>query len=506
MQQMSGLDRMFINIESDRLPMDMVVILLLDPSTAPDDHNYDRVRAEVAARVTRIPVFTRRLVMAPFGAGHEHWVVDPDFSIDRHLNHIGAPAPYDLSALRELAVDLADEPLSRDRPLWQMYYVDGLADGSAALLVRLHHAAIDAVGGIEILAEFCDSEPLPADPALTLGTVDGERVPAPAEMLLRSLPDQVTAPIRFAYRALPLTFPLARGLLTRLAKTASRAPAPTDDPPQPAGGVPRSLLNRYTANSRRSLALTSIPMADITKAKDCFGVTLNDVVLSITSAAVADYLRDRDELPDEPLRVLGPVNIRDEDSGSGNHIAAMMVAIPSDIADPVHRLETVSALTEKSKPERTAKDDTAQRKPTGTMPGHIMRLIDALPGGLWLAVGHLANMSTVIGALPTVTNYAVTNIPGPREKLYVAGAEVTHLYGRGMVGAGVGLLVHCVSYGGNLDFGFTALADLVPDPDTIADSVQRHFAALLQAATSTGSAGRAKRTTSTHRRAKKAIH
>lgn len=503
MKQMNGLDRMFINIESDRLPMDMFAILTLDPSTAPGGHDYDRVRAEVSARVTRNPVFTRRLVAAPFGAGHEHWAVDPDFSIDRHLNHIGAPAPHDLSALCELAVDLADEPLSRDRPLWQMYYVDGLADGSAALLVRLHHAAIDAVGGMDILTEILDSEPLPADPALTPATVEGERVPTGSEMLLRSLPDQLTAPIRFAYRGVPLAIPLARGLLRRVAKTAS-GPSSTDDAAQAKGAVPRSLLNRYTDNSRRSLALTSIPMADITTAKERFGVTVNDVVLSITSAAVADYLRDRDELPDEPMRVVAPVNIRDDDSGSGNHFAFMMVAIPSDIADPVERLKAIAALTEQSKPERTAKDDTAKRKPTGTMVGPLMRLIDALPGGLWLALGRLTSMSTVIEALPTLTNYAVSNIPGPPEKLYVAGAEVTHLYGRGMVGAGVGLLVHCLSYRGNLDFGFTTLSDLVPDPDKIADGVQRHFAALLKAATKTGSARSAKRKTSTRRPAKKA--
>jgi hypothetical protein len=224
-------------------------------------------------------------------------------------------------------------------------------------------------------------------------------------------------------------------------------------------------------------------MADVKRAKDKFGVTLNDVVLSVTSAAVADYLRDRGELPDEPLRIAGPVNIRDEsaEAASGNHFAFMMVAIP-DIADPVERLRAVSDLAKKSKPARDSNEAAANRssrKPTGTV-SHVMGLIDALPTGAWLAVGLLVN-TPVIEAVPPIANFVVSNIPGPKEKLYIAGAEITHLYGRTMVGAGIGLFIHCLSYGDTLDFGFTALADLVPDPDTIVAGVHRHLAALLDA-------------------------
>ena len=93
---------------------------MLDPSTAPGGHDYQRVRAQLAARIPGIAVFTRRAIAAPLAAGHERWVTDPDFSIDRHLKHVGAPAPYDLSALCELTVSLLDEPLDRDRPLWQV--------------------------------------------------------------------------------------------------------------------------------------------------------------------------------------------------------------------------------------------------------------------------------------------------------------------------------------------------------------------------------------------------
>jgi WS/DGAT/MGAT family acyltransferase len=488
MKQMNGLDRLFMNVETDRLPMDMFGILMLDPSTAPDEHDFARFRAEMAARLPKIPVFTRRAVSAPLGAGHEHWIVDPDFTIDRHLKHLGAPAPYDLGALCELAVSLVDEPLDRGRPLWQMYYVDGLTDGSAAVLLRLHHAMIDGVGGSEMLAELFDTEALPMDPELAACQIAGERVPSQVEMLIRSLPDQVLAPIKLVQRSIPIAVPLTKGLVSKMSGGGRSNSEPDVDKPSPSDvradkPSQRNLLNRLSNSSKRSLAVASLSMADVKRAKDKFGVTLNDVVLSVTSAAVADYLRGRDELPDEPLRIAGPVNVRDDsaEAASGNHFAFMMVAVP-DIADPVERLRTVSDLANKSKPARDSSETAANRtsrKPTGTV-SQVMGLIDVLPSGVWLALGQLVN-TPVIEAVPPIANFVVSNIPGPKDKLYIAGAEITHIYGRTMVGAGIGLFIHCLSYGDTLDFGFTALADLVPDPDTIVEGVHRHLAALLDA-------------------------
>jgi diacylglycerol O-acyltransferase / wax synthase len=487
MKQMNGLDRMFINVETDRLPMDMFGILMLDPSTAPDGHDFARFRAEMAARLPKVPVFTRRVVSAPFGAGHEHWIVDPDFTIDRHLKHLGAPAPYDLGALCELAVSLVDEPLDRGRPLWQMYYVDGLADGSAAILLRLHHAAIDGVGGAELLGELFDTAPLPRNPQLADYELDGERVPSQVEMLIRAVPEQIFAPIKLVQRSIPIAMPLAKGFMSRMSSSgrpgADRSPEAKGEVGKPAAS--RNLLNRLSTSSKRSLAVASLSMSDVKRVKDRFGVTLNDVVLSVTSAAVADYLRERDELPDEPLRVAGPVNVRDDsaEAASGNHFAFMMVSIP-DIADPVERLRAVSELAKKSKPARADGERAGarpSRKATGTV-SHVMGLIDVLPSGVWLALGQLVN-SPAIEAVPPIANFVVSNIPGPKDKLYIAGAEITHLYGRTMVGAGIGLFIHCLSYGDSLDFGFTALADLIPDPETIVEGLHRHLSELLDAAT-----------------------
>jgi diacylglycerol O-acyltransferase len=489
METMSGLNRMFVNVESDRFPVDFVGIFLLDPSTAPGGHDYQRVRAELAARIPTIPVFTRRCVAAPFGAGHQQWVTEPNFSIDRHLKHLGAPAPYDLSALCELTVSLLDEPLKRDRPLWEMYYVDGLADGSAAILFRMHHACIDGVGLTEVLAELFDSEPLAADPHLTAANVVGERVPSQSEMLVRSLPDQLLTPARLAYRGVPVAWAVGRSLLARVV-SSSHGPDPdhtavkgggSDTAPSQADRTARSLFNRAVKSPKRSVAVTSVPIADIKQIQKRFGVTFNDVVLAVTSAAVADYLRGRDDLPAQPLRVASPVNIRDgaAESAGGNYFTLMMVPIPSDVADPVQRLKAIAAMAGRNKPARTGENLT-RRQATGAVVNSVARLIDVIPGTAWAGLAHLLNSSSA-EAVPTVANYLVSNVPGPKRKLYVAGAELTHVYGRAMVGIGIGLLIHCISYADTLDFGFTALAELVPDPDKIARGVHHHLSALLAA-------------------------
>ncbi len=494
MKAMSGLDRLLLNVESEQNPMDGAGIFLLDPSTAPDRHDYRRVKAELSARIPQIPAFTRRRIAAPFGAGHDQWVTDPDFSIDRHLKHVGAPAPHDLSSLCELTVSLLDEPLRHDRPLWQIYYVDGLKDGSAALILRIHHAAVDGVGGMEMLAQLFDHEPLAVDPTLSACSVDGERVPGQAEMLVRSIPDQVLTPVRVAYRGLLVAWPVVRGLTPRIARLLQRGTRHTSEgratvesakPPaaeRNPGHTPRTLFNRQCTSPRRSLALLSIPIADVQRIKSRFDVTLNDVLLAMSSAAVADYLRGRDDLPPEPLRVVLPVNIRDEaaEEGVGNHFTFMMIAIPSDIADPVEHLLVVSDLVKKNMPQRIT-TSLSRRKATGEIVGSVNRMIDAVPGSTWHVLAHLLH-TPVFAALPTVANYMVSDIPGPEQRLYLAGAEVTHIYGRSMAGVPIGLLIHCISYADSLDFGFTALAELVSDPQRMAEGVAHHFGLLLAAA------------------------
>jgi diacylglycerol O-acyltransferase / wax synthase len=493
MRRMSGLDRMMLHIESEHIPMDLVGIFILDPSTAPGaSHSFERVRAELAARLPGVTVFTSRPIAAPLGAGHDQWLDDPNFDIDYHIRHVGVPAPHDRSALSALIPPLFDQPMDRNRPLWQMYYVDGFDDGSAALLLRIHHASIDGVGGMDMINQVFDSAPLPAHDAAPPAPVSGDRVPTPPEMLVRSLPDQVIAPLRLVQRAVPVALPLLRravgGMVKSATPKANSSPTRTaSKPPQ----IPRTVMNRSTSTGKRAVAMMPVAMSDIRRVKDHFGVTINDVVITITNAAVTDYLRARDELPPEPLRVASPVNVRDESAvaGSGNHFSFMFVGIPTDLTDPVERLLAVAALTRRAVPERTARrEGDSSRKATGSTLRGVMGLIDSIPSAAYVAAGGLAG-SEMIFALPPIANYVVSNIPGPKDRLYLAGAEITHIFGRTMVGGGIGLFIYCISYGDSLDFGMTALSGLIPDPGRIAEGIERHLGLLVKSIDSHASTG-----------------
>ena len=482
MEQMTGIDRMFLGLESSKTPMDGVAIFVLDPSTSPDRHDFERVRAELAVRVPRIPVLVNRPVTVPFSAGPERWIVDPDFSLDNHVHRVGAPAPGDLAALTELVLALCRTPLDRGRPLWNLWYIEGLADGGAAVLLDIHHALLDGQGAMQMFAELFDDEPLPFTAPQAPESRLVEPAPNGLELLIRSLPGQAVLPLRLAESALPLlqkALPSPLSLLRSGSKghpESRRAPADSDS----SSLTPHTIFNHPTTDAKRSLALLSLPLADVLKVKDAFGVTVNDVVVTIVNGAVCDYLRERGELPTRPLRVLCPVNVRDDSaaSGSSNHFAFMMVPIPTGLQDPVELLgsiaESTSAALRRNEPATTPKSSPR----TGAV--QALKLIDAIPSSSWALAGALMR-TPAITALPVIANLVTSNIRGPVAPMYLAGARITHLYGRTMVGAGVGMFVHCISYDGNLDFGFTAIRDLVPDPETLAAGTRAQLQALLDA-------------------------
>ncbi|MFE9322608.1 wax ester/triacylglycerol synthase family O-acyltransferase [Nocardia sp. NPDC052278] len=500
MKTASGWDRMFLSAESDRVPMDNVGILILNPSTAPDRHDFDRVRAELAARLPRLSAFTKMPVEVPLAIGPEQWATDPNFNIDRHLTRIVAPEGSDLTTLVELATTLYDKPMDRDRPLWRMCYVEGLADGHAALLLQIHHATIDGVGGMQLLGALFDAEPLPMPPTLESTPVVGESIPHPLVRLANAIPGRALSSVRIASAAAPLIRPLvatttealSRSPIKALSAVSSLFSSGHSDDQESAdrhsdGPTPRALFNRHPATSKRALALISIPLADIMAAKDRFGVTFNDVILAITSAAVHDYLQERDELPAEPLRVAQPVNVRDEsaDSAVGNHFSFMAVPVRTDITDPVEHLRDIAVRTEVRRPRRSGSaSKTLEHRAVdrNSMLAHALRVVDELPSGVWFALGQLAR-TPLLSSGPILANYGLSNIPGPRQRLYFAGAAVDHIYGRTPAGAGIGLFAYCISYADSLDFGITTLHDLVPDPQRIADAIPKHLAALLAADT-----------------------
>src|SRR3984957_12086160 len=162
-ERLTGLDASFLYLETPTLHMYVAIVAVFDPATVPDGYSFRLVRQRIVDRIPLLPVFQRRLVEVPLRLGHPVWVDDPEFDIDTHLRRAALPSPGGMSELADFAADVISRQLHRDRPLWEMWIVEGLEDGKIALVVKMHHSTIDGVSGAELLGVLFDLEPNPPE-------------------------------------------------------------------------------------------------------------------------------------------------------------------------------------------------------------------------------------------------------------------------------------------------------------------------------------------------------
>src|ERR1700719_560824 len=351
MRQLTSLDAQFLALETPRIYGHVSGVLVLDPSTAPDGMlTLAGVQRLITERLPLIPVFQRRLAEVPFGLDYAYWVDDPDFDIDFHVRELALVPPGDRTQLEEQVAGIFARPLDRNRPLWEVYLIHGLADGRVALMTKVHHAVIDGLSGAEILGSLLDLTPggRPA-PEPDFDGSDA-RMPSQVEMLLRGLIGVPRYPLRLL-RSLPSALPHfeeigAFSMLPGAAKvgvagralqavlrrdgmvSARNLPAP-----------PRTSFNGRNSAHRR-IVFGQIPLDAVKGVKNQHGVTVNDVVVTMCAGAVRRWLLKHRELSTESLIAQIPVSVRSpEQQGTfGNRILLMGVQLHTEIADPLERL------------------------------------------------------------------------------------------------------------------------------------------------------------------------
>jgi len=208
MQQLTGVDATFLNMETSTQHGHVGGVVIVDPSTAPGPWGFDTIRQLIQERIHLLPPFRRRLVNVPLEVDHPYWLEDPDFDLDFHLRHIAVPPPGGDHELAELVARIHERPLDRTRPLWEMYVIEGLAGGRVATYTKLHHAAIDGVSGAEILTLLLDPDPTGRDIEAPATAWEGSEVPSPMSLLLRSAVRTALSPAR----ALRVGYELARSI------------------------------------------------------------------------------------------------------------------------------------------------------------------------------------------------------------------------------------------------------------------------------------------------------
>ncbi|MFK8017552.1 MAG: wax ester/triacylglycerol synthase family O-acyltransferase [Gammaproteobacteria bacterium] len=478
MQQLSGLDAVFLHLESANMPMHIGSLAIYDPSTAPDGHvGFKDILAYFAQRLHKARSFRQRLARVPLSADHPFWVEDPDFDLEYHVRHIALPKPGDWRQLCIQTARLHSRPLDMERPLWEatviegLDNVDGVPPGSFALVTKFHHAAVDGVSATEIAAAFHDvaadafAEP-PAKPWKP------DRLPGDLELLGRAAMSTVRKPLEMASFAAKSAPKLLRAGSAALRGEASWKVR-----------VPRTRFNE-TVSSHRVFDARQYPLDAIKAIKSTVeGATVNDVVVSVCGGALREYLHSKGELPKESLVAMAPVSARSQDQRgtAGNRISTLSLPIRTDVADPYERLKAVHEESQRAK------------KMSGSLGGDIVadiaHFLPSMSSGL---MAHAYGRWDMARRLPPVFNTVITNVPGPGFPLYSMGSQLVANYGLGPVAHGVGLFQPVLSYNGNVTISAVSCREIMPDPAFYCECLDNAFAELGRAvkskAKSTGKA------------------
>jgi diacylglycerol O-acyltransferase / wax synthase len=465
-RQLSSLDAQFLNVESARVYGHVAFLGIYDPSTAPGGKlGGPEVRRLLEDRLHLLPPLRWRLVPVPLGLDLPYWVDDPDFDLEFHIRETALPEPGDDRQLAETVQRVFGRPLDRGRPLWEIYVIHGLEGGRVALLTKIHHAAVDGLSGNEIMGVVLDPEPegRVVDPA---PETPSPLAPLPRDraMLLRGLRGIPRQPLR-ALRSLPTTVagftdlpganalpgvPTLSHVYSRVRRTLGSDES-TDILEVTKARPPKTPFNGPVSAHRR-FAFGSLSLDSVRQIRRDFGVTVNDVVVTLCAGAVREWLQERNALPEDPLVAMIPMSVRrrDERGTWGNRISMMVVPIPTNEPDPEQRLRRTHELLRSAKERHSALPASLLTDATAFIPP---------------AVASLAARNTVdiLSRTRPPLNLVISNVPGPRSSLYCAGAELTANYPLSVIVDGVGLNITVVSYKDRVDFGIVGDREQIDD-------------------------------------------
>jgi WS/DGAT/MGAT family acyltransferase len=467
MKQLSGLDVSFLLMETPNTYGHVNGLSIYDRPSA-DFDPFAAVLERYRIMVGHLEPLRRKLVEVPFELDRPYWVIDDNFDLNFHVRHIGLAPPGAADQLTEQVARIVGRRMDRSRPLWEAYVIEGLADGRWALLQKTHHATIDGAAGVIMLKLFADSSR-----DATYGYEErpwvGEAPPSRSEMMQVAMRNLALNPLRGARLSLNLVRGLAdtagitsvsgmakqaRNVLSSAAKRMD--PTRAQDSPRvnlPFSSAPRTPWNKSVTPHRR-FAMRAASLSNLKRLKDATGGTLNDVVMAICAGALREYLLEHDALPDAPLRAMVPVSIRTgkEDDQWTNRVSAIVADLPTNCADPLERV----ALCREAMSVAKRQFDLVPADALGQASDYMSPVVAA-------SAIRLVSRLKLADRVNSPINVVISNVPGPREAMYFAGAKLDAYIPVSTISDGVGLNITVHSYQDRLDFGLIADRDLVPD-------------------------------------------
>jgi diacylglycerol O-acyltransferase len=452
MDMLSALDATFIYLESEHSPMAIGAVYVIDAKDAPQGFSYNSWYSLVESRLKCSKVFRERLVEVPWDLSFPYWIRDPGFELETHLPRVKLAGPGGMAELMQMAADTWGQMLDREKPLWDITFVEGLnsipgiAKGSFALITRVHHAAVDGKASSEMMTALLDMTP-------EIRKVGGEDTWEPEE-LPSTLGVIGRSWSRAGHKALDLAGFVGKAAVDAVNLRGDKQLKQIEPPPRLLS-APSTIFNQ-PLSSGRTFWGKNFDFERIRAIRKAVpGVTVNDVVLAICAGGLRSYLSGRDELPCKPLVAMAPLSVRGEDEGTGNQVSAMLVSLATDIDDAVDRLVHIRASTQRSKVHASA------------LPAN--KITEFLPSETLAAAARVYTRTRLGGVHRPFFNVTITNVPGPPVPLYAAGARIHSAFGMAPILDGLGLILVVVSYHGRISIGITSCEQIVPDPDNMAE-------------------------------------
>jgi WS/DGAT/MGAT family acyltransferase len=452
-KRLSGWDAVLLYSEAPNVHMHTIkaAVIELDPDRR--DFDIDAFRTVIKGRLNKLEPFTYQLVDVPFKFHHPMWREHCEVDLGYHIRPWRLPAPGGRRELDDAIGQIASTPLDREHPLWEMYFVEGLADGRVAVVVKIHHALADGVASANLMARGMDLLPTPQG-----GRPITDPPPTQRELMASALTDHLRHIAR-----IPATVRYTAQGLGRVRRSSRKLSPDLGRPFVP----PPTFMNHMLTPDRR-FATATLSLADVKETGKRLGATINDMVLAISTGALRTLLLRYDGTA-EPLLASVPVSYDfSPERISGNRFTGMLVALPADSDDP---LERVSSSHENA---LYAKESH-----------HLMgpELISR-----WAAYWPPAATEAAFRWLSSrdgqnkVLNLNISNVPGPRERGRVGGALVTEIYSVGPLTAGSGLNITVWSYVDQLNISVLADGATVKDPHEVTGAMVADFIEIRRAA------------------------
>ena len=461
MRQMTEHDAAFVYSDTAHANSNVTLLHIYDQSTAPGGVvRFKQILAHVNSRLDQLPNFREKILRVPLDLDYPYWIEDDNFNIEHHVHHIALPKPGDWRQFCIQTARIHARPLDLNRPLWEMYVIEGLDSfldlpvGSFAVLLKVHHSAIDVANGNEITKLLHDTTPaaplpVPAAPWFPENAPGNLHLFWLAGINLALFPLRMAQPLRASWTALKATARTFAGEIMGLPHT-----------------FPMTRFNTEVS-AQRVFETRRFALADFKSIRALVpNATVNDVVLAVCAGGLRSYLEMQEELPDETLLAAAPIAVHsDLETGPQTNFSWVRVALATDIADPVQRLTSIQASSSSSSVMAQALSARELTNLAQNAPSLAIAATSKM----------LRSASALLGDWAPLANCAITNVPGSRVPLYLQGARLTYLSAIMPISDGMGLVFSVTGYNDTIVISFTSCAEQLPDPEVLAQCLRDSF-------------------------------